>query len=199
MKTILFAEDEKSIRELFGLLAKCWGYASLLAENSEQAITLLGKREIDLVVTDELMPPGEDGWAVVHASRELFPTRPIVMVSASADPERCRETGIELLVKPFVPTTLRTLIDNYLRAVTLEDVYQLQMRVENEFQVQDSDQGTWEFFRHYITHLRNLEAAICEETAKVVEIPKLPKRTELGPKATAAYRAVHTLVKAAKQ
>lgn len=200
VKTILIAEDDKGVRELLENLVISWGYLPVPVESAEQAIASIKEKEIDLVLTDELMPPGEDGWAVVNASRQLRPARQVVMISGSASPERATMESITLLPKPFMPKVLRMLVDRHLKPVTLADMYTLQAEVETSFRVQDSDAVVWRFFGEYFKLVRQLSATICRELSVAPsELTKRPVQTELGPEASELFRTIQNMVLSAKE
>ena len=87
MKTVLIAEDEKSIRDFIVINLKRSGYDVLEAENGKQAADLFDKNNdnIDVVVLDIMMPE-MDGYEFTKIIREWQPNIPILMVSAKQLP-----------------------------------------------------------------------------------------------------------------
>ena len=87
---ILVCDDHPIFRE--GL---CEALAELDAEFIEAADSVTALRHVDedagveLVLLD-LSMPGVDGWSAFRALRERHPTVPVVIVSASEDPEDMR-------------------------------------------------------------------------------------------------------------
>jgi two-component system chemotaxis sensor kinase CheA len=57
-KTILVADDERSMRELLGMLLEAEGYRTILAEDGLAALGILESSEesVDLVIQDIKMP-----------------------------------------------------------------------------------------------------------------------------------------------
>ena len=70
----------------------------------------------DLILLD-LGLPGITGWGVISTLREEGLHMPVVVVTASDDPETARraaEAGVaELLGKPFDPAELRSIVARY--------------------------------------------------------------------------------------
>ena len=108
--TILFVEDEDSVR-LFGARAlKDKGYKIIEARNGEEALGFvrsIADRDdatIDLMITDVVMP-GMDGPELVKNVHEVFPGLKVIYISGYAeDSFRQRvgnEANIRFLPKPF--------------------------------------------------------------------------------------------------
>lgn len=103
--TILCADDEKEIRDVFRLYLEQAGYNVLEAENGMQALDILRKSEVDLVLLD-IMMPGIDGYRTLKNIRETN-NIPVIMVSAKTA-ESDKILGLNLgaddyIVKPFQP------------------------------------------------------------------------------------------------
>jgi len=79
----MVVDDDDAIRQMVGAVLEEEGYQVELASNGEEALELIGKKRIDLVVLDILMPV-MDGWEV--ASRILCDDQtrqiPIVFLTA---------------------------------------------------------------------------------------------------------------------
>ena len=57
---ILIVDDEQMIRELLNSAFKIEGYVCHLAANVDEALSLLGRYNIDIVISD-IMMPGRSG------------------------------------------------------------------------------------------------------------------------------------------
>ncbi len=86
MFQILVADDDRNTRRLFQALLQQQGYRVFTAENGVQALEVMDREHIDLVVLDVMMP-GMDGYEVTQALRECSSNLPILMVSAKQLPE----------------------------------------------------------------------------------------------------------------
>jgi len=116
---VLIVDDEPRMRDMLRLHLEKDGYEVMEAPDGNEALAILGRTQIGLVLLD-LMLPGMDGWAVCRRIRELHPV-PIIMLTARAE-EYDRVLGLELgaddyIVKPFSPRELLARIRAVLRRV----------------------------------------------------------------------------------
>lgn len=133
MKTILTVDDEIHILELLSYNLEHNGYRVLKAETGEEAMALLEKEAIDIVLLDWMLP-GIDGIEVlkrIRADRDLC-TLPVILLTAKGD-EISKVVGLEIgsddyLVKPFGVHELLARIKAVLR------------RSEGSFQSRPSEQ-----------------------------------------------------------
>jgi DNA-binding NtrC family response regulator len=79
--TILVVDDERNQREILGAILKSEGYLPLLASGGEEAIRLLEREAVDLVLTDLIMP-GMTGEDLIDAVLARNPGMPILLTSA---------------------------------------------------------------------------------------------------------------------
>lgn len=118
MFKILVADDDKNTRRLFTALLQAQGYSVVTAENGEEALAMMDKEHIDLVVLDIMMPK-MDGYALTQALREGNSSLPILMVSAKqlpADKQRGFLVGTDdYMTKPVDETELLLRIRALLR------------------------------------------------------------------------------------
>ena len=124
MKTVLIAEDEKSIRDFIVINLKRSGYEVLEAENGKQAVDLFEKDKdsIDVVVLDIMMPE-MDGVAVCKYIREKNAGVGIILLTAKAQ-EIDKISGLmsgadDYVTKPFSPSELMARVDAVYRRVSL--------------------------------------------------------------------------------
>ena len=86
MINILVADDDKNTRLLMKAILEAEHYHVSTAEDGQQALELLDREHIDLVVLD-IMMPNMDGYEFTATLRENNNTLPILMVSAKQQPE----------------------------------------------------------------------------------------------------------------
>ena len=82
---ILVADDDKNTRMYFRALLENNGYTVSVADNGENALDIMDKEHIDLVVLDIMMPK-MDGYEFTKILRETDDNLPILMVSAKQLP-----------------------------------------------------------------------------------------------------------------
>jgi two-component system phosphate regulon response regulator PhoB len=122
MSTILVVEDDLDIRELERYALASNGYTVFEAENGKEALSVLEKEPVDLVILDIMMPV-MDGLTAIKAIRyTLQSTVPIIVVSAKGD-ESDIITALELgcddyLTKPFSMNVLNSKIRAVLRRLS---------------------------------------------------------------------------------
>lgn len=86
MFRILVVDDDKNTRRLLQAVLGNEGYQVFTAENGEDALTVMDREYIDLVVLDIMMPK-MDGYEFTKTLRETKNNLPILMVSAKQLPE----------------------------------------------------------------------------------------------------------------
>ena len=82
---ILVVDDDKNTRMYFEAVLKNNGYTVTVAKNGEEALDVMDKEHIDLVVLDIMMPK-MDGYEFTGTLRECDNNLPILMVSAKQLP-----------------------------------------------------------------------------------------------------------------
>ena len=86
MFQILVVDDDKNIRRLFQTVLEDAGYQVHTAANGEEALAVMDREYIDLVVLDVMMPK-MDGYEFTKVLRESNNNLPILMVSAKQLPQ----------------------------------------------------------------------------------------------------------------
>jgi len=87
---ILVVDDDKNTRLLLKAVLQQENYTVFTAENGEDALLLMEKEHVDLVVLDVMMPK-MDGYAFTRTLREVDNNLPILMVSAKQLPQDKRQ------------------------------------------------------------------------------------------------------------
>ena len=83
---ILVVDDDNNTRRLFKAVLEAENYLVSTAKNGEEALQLMEREYIDLVVLDIMMPK-MDGYELTTLLRETKNNLPILMVSAKQLPE----------------------------------------------------------------------------------------------------------------
>ncbi|WP_302058158.1 response regulator transcription factor [Paenibacillus sp. MZ04-78.2] len=118
--TILLVDDEKEIIDLLEIYLKNEGYRLLRASNGIEALSVLQKEDVDLIVLDIMMPKmdGIEACLKIREQKHM----PIIMLSAkSQDMDKILglSTGADdYVAKPFNPLELIARIKSQLRRYT---------------------------------------------------------------------------------
>ena len=86
MFNILVVDDDKNTRMYFEAVLKKKGYTVSVANDGKEALAVMDKEHIDLVVLD-IMMPRMDGYTLTRTLRECDNSLPILMVSAKQLPK----------------------------------------------------------------------------------------------------------------
>ncbi|MBQ4176171.1 MAG: response regulator transcription factor [Lachnospiraceae bacterium] len=120
--TILVCDDEKEITDAIEIYLTQEGYRVLKAYNGNEAIDLLNKEHVHLLIID-LMMPGMDGMtAVLKIRKTMQSSIPIIILSAkSQDTDKIMGLNYgadDYITKPFSPLELVARVNSQLRRYT---------------------------------------------------------------------------------
>ena len=136
-ETILLVDDEKEILDLLEIYLRHEGYRVLKALNGEEALDILKRQEVDLIILDVMMPR-MDGIQACLKIREQK-NMPIIMLSAkSQDTDKIMglvSGADDYMTKPFNPLELVARVKSQLRRYKRLNV--AAPRVENEIEIDD--------------------------------------------------------------
>ncbi len=122
MKKILIVDDDDLIRDLIYEILEPQGYQILLAENGNRALEILDKEEIDLIVTDIIMPDKEGIETILDIKKRLPHAKIIAMsgggqLEANSYLSMAKRLGVNAtLTKPFTPVKLLSMVQEILEA-----------------------------------------------------------------------------------
>ncbi len=104
MEKILVVDDELSMREFLEIMLLKEGYDVITARNGFEALEIIEKEPVDLIITDIRMN-GIDGLQVLKKSKEINSDTVVIMISAYASAETAvqamKEGAYDYLPKPF--------------------------------------------------------------------------------------------------
>jgi two-component system chemotaxis response regulator CheY len=110
-KIALTVDDSKTIREMVSFTLKNEGFEVIEAEDGKHAISVLGGREVNLIITD-LNMPNMDGLELIKNLRAdpKYKFTPILMLTTEGDANK-KQQGKDAgatgwIVKPFNPEKL---------------------------------------------------------------------------------------------
>ena len=130
---VLVVDDAKSGRDMLTRRLEQDGHRADVAEDGEQALTMLGAVDYDLVLLDILMPR-LDGYGVLERVKadERLRHIPIVVISAieeTASVVRCLQMGADdYVTKPFDAVLLRARVTACLQKKRVHDLEQAHTR-----------------------------------------------------------------------
>lgn len=81
MFKILIAEDDIELSQLFNRVLKMHGYSTFCVSDGNEALKVLDKEYIDLIISD-IMMPNMDGYELVSSLRESGINIPVLMITA---------------------------------------------------------------------------------------------------------------------
>jgi DNA-binding NtrC family response regulator len=102
--TILVVDDEEVLRKVIHKILIKEGYDVHLASSGTEALEILSKKEIDLVITDVKMPE-MDGFDLLEQMKKNYPKLGIIVMTAFGDAYTVRDALMlgadEYITKPF--------------------------------------------------------------------------------------------------
>lgn len=124
MAKILVVDDEKSIRKTFKIFLSKEGHDIFLAEDVNEAITIIDEQNLDLVITDIIMPKstGIDLLNIIKIKKLDFPV--IIMTgepTVNTAKEAVKKNADDYLIKPVSKDSLLTAVKYALEKKQLID------------------------------------------------------------------------------
>jgi two-component system response regulator PilR (NtrC family) len=111
--SILIVDDEEVLQDVLASLVREEGHEAIVARTGEEALTLLEREEIDLVLLD-LMLPGLSGMEVMKKAREQDPDLVVVVITAFSSIEGAidamKQGAFHYIPKPFKNEEVRLTI-----------------------------------------------------------------------------------------
>ena len=109
--TILIVDDETAHLEILKRVFTKDGYKHVLsAGNGQEALDLLRQHEVDLVITDLMMPGQVDGMDLLGLAKKLRPDAEVILMTAFGTVERAvqgmKEGAYDFIPKPIKRATI---------------------------------------------------------------------------------------------
>ncbi len=119
-ETILAVDDEERQRDIAEKLLTSLGYIVVTASSGEEAVDYMQNNNVDLVVLDMIMPPGQNGRDTYEQILQFHPEQKAIIASGFAEDDVVRETldmGANLFVaKPYTLEQLGSAIHTTLQS-----------------------------------------------------------------------------------
>ena len=122
MPNILYAEDDRDVRELFAFVLREGGYHVFEAVNGAQAVQIVRDEVVDLVILDIRMPM-MTGYGAARMIGKEYPDLPVMFLSVRSLPHEvekafgCGPMVVDYLVKPISPMRLVLRVDEVFQVV----------------------------------------------------------------------------------
>jgi len=117
MYHILVCDDEKDIVSALEIYLKAEGYKIYKAYNGKEALSVMQKEEIHLVIMDIMMPE-MDGIAAMDALRQHSNVPVILLTAKGEDTDKVLGLNVgadDYITKPFNPVELQARVKSHLR------------------------------------------------------------------------------------
>jgi len=134
---ILVVDDESIVRESLHDWLDSVGYKVITAESGEEALRIIQKKKIKIMLADLIMP-GINGIELMKRAREIVPTISTVIITAHGTIQTAitaiREGAYDYVEKPFCPEKVELLIKNLVDHQNLiEENISLRRKVEDRY------------------------------------------------------------------
>jgi len=114
MAIILIVDDDELVRDTLAALVRVSGHTARSAASGNEALEIIGREDIDVLLTDVTMP-GVSGIDLCRYMVQHRPDVPVVMVTAHNDVETAiaalRVGAYDFILKPVTTETLRAALD----------------------------------------------------------------------------------------
>jgi PAS domain S-box-containing protein len=113
-QTVLIVDDMREQREIAAKIVAQLGYVARSVDSGEEAVELLKREKVDLLILDMIMDPGIDGLETYQRVKEFLPRQKAIITSGYAETERVitaqRLGAGGYLRKPYTVQNLATAI-----------------------------------------------------------------------------------------
>jgi two-component system, response regulator FlrC len=122
-QTLLVVEDDPGLQEAIVDTLALSGYRCLTANCGEEALIVLQRQKVDMIISDVQMP-GMDGLSLLQNVQHLYAQIPMLLMTAFGNIEGAvramRDGAVDYLVKPFAPEVLLNQVSRYVPAHQVE-------------------------------------------------------------------------------
>ncbi len=107
---VLIVEDDEQVRSLVAAQLQSIGYETLECENGAEAMELLKVQNIDVLLSDVILPKGMSGVDIAREATKISVNLPVVLMSGftgqSFTTKIAMPEGVDVLFKPFTKLKL---------------------------------------------------------------------------------------------
>lgn len=124
-RTVLFVDDESNILKSLNRLLRSEPYQSLFAQGGEEALDILGRESVNVIVTDLGMPE-MDGFTLLKQVQENYPDVIRLVLSVSGDTDSIlkainKESVYRYILKPWEERELKIIIRQAIEMFNLQE------------------------------------------------------------------------------
>jgi len=135
--SILVVDDERAVRVALEVNLSKAGHTVSLADTAERALDIMRTQDVDVVLTD-LMMPGMGGMELLAEVRRHWPLTQVVMMTGHGTVERAVEAmrlgAHDFVIKPIAKAELLAILDRAIREQGLhKQVAKLQAEVSERY------------------------------------------------------------------
>ncbi len=135
---IIVVDDEDIVRESLHDWLDGVGYDVEVAASAEEALEILKKKKINIMLADLVMP-GMNGIELMKEAKKIYPTLAAVIITAHATIQTAitaiREGAFDYIEKPFCPEKVELLIEKLVEHQDLiEENIALRRQIREKFQ-----------------------------------------------------------------
>ena len=124
---ILVVDDERDHADGLAEALDKLGAKTIAVYNGKDALDILARQTIDIVVTDLKLGGDFDGLAILEQAKKLNSQTEVILITAYATVDTCkkaiRQGAYDYLVKPIDIDQLRTLVEQACRKITKANSY----------------------------------------------------------------------------
>jgi len=114
---ILIVDDNPHMSSLLSDILEFFDYGAVGAQDGEEALTVLGKVSVDLVITDLKMPK-MGGLDLLRTIKDKFPGLPVVVITGfgtdSSESDAYAAAAAGFLAKPFMVDEIKGVLKRHL-------------------------------------------------------------------------------------
>lgn len=138
---ILVVDDEATVREAMSEWLREAGHQVFTAENGHQALDLIKKEGVEIVLADMVMP-GMDGLELLRKIKEISPHIGVLIITAygsiPAAITAIKEGAWDFIEKPFCPERVESVIQNLAEHQRLlKENISLRQRLKERYRFED--------------------------------------------------------------
>lgn len=138
---VLIVDDEAIVRESLHDWLTDTGYQVSTAEDGPQALEILEKEKLGIIIADLVMP-GMDGIELMKRAKEIVPNVEVIIITAYGSIPTAisaiREGAYDYIEKPFCPERAELLIEKVVeRQGLIEENLSLHQRLEERYRFEN--------------------------------------------------------------